>query len=486
MEGLYGRKQIFVNQREITRDNVVDVIAAASTVHDENATQITYLYNFYRGQQDILGRKKVYHDEINNKVVENRANEIVTFKVGYLVGEEVQYISASNEKNVNANVIRLNDFMEYNSRATTDVELIEWCMIAGVGYEMVLPVADAAERAECPFELVVLDPREAFVIRSNDVAHKVLCGVTFAEYTAPDSVVVGKTRTARIYRVYTPTRVFTVDDGKVTAEEPNLIGRIPLVEYPANSARLGVFEPVVSLLNSINTIDSNRLDGIEQFIQSLLVLVNAELDDGENAQSIREKGMIILKSLGENRADVKIIAEELNQQQTQTLKDDLYNAVLTICSMPSRNSNDSGSNGIAIVYRDGWSAAETAAKASEAMYKKSDRELRKVMFSIINGATDMDIKLSDVVCKFTRRSYENIETKSQTLISMLNNDKIDPRYAYTACGLFVDPEEAYTAGMEYYNSTHKTAEDAASEEGDAGTQPTGEYIRGYYRQPADE
>lgn len=462
MEGLYGRKQIFSAQSAITADNVIAELTALSPVHDENATQINYLYNYYRGMQDIRDREKVYHTEINNKITENRANEIVKFKVGYLVGEEVQYISETRDEN--DKVIRLNRYMKYNSRATKDVSLIEWCMIGGVGYEICLGVEDAELRAECPFELTVLDPRQTFIIRSAEITHRPIAGVYFVEYNTFDAGL-RKDRTARKYVVYTPDRIFTIDDDVLVSDVPNPIGLIPIIEYPANSARLGVFEPVITLLNAMNNIDSNRLDGVEQFIQSLLVLVNADLDDGENAQTIREKGMILLKSLGENKADVKIIAEELNQQQTQTLKDDLYNAVLTICAMPSRNTKDTGSNGIAIVYRDGWSAAETDAKASEAMYKESDRDLRRVMFRIINGATDLDIKLTDVDCKFTRRSYENIETKSQVLISMLNNDKIDPLYAYTASGLFVDPEEAYTAGMEWYRK--QTASETETPDGGA-------------------
>ena len=35
---------------------------------------------------------------------------------------------------------------------------------------------------------------------------------------------------------------------------------------------------------------------------------------------------------------------------------------------------------------------------------------------------------------------------------MLANDKIHPQKAYEASGLFVDTEEAYQMGMEWFNS----------------------------------
>ncbi len=52
--------------------------------------------------------------------------------------------------------------------------------------------------------------------------------------------------------------------------------------------------------------------------------------------------------------------------------------------------------------------------------------------------------------KFTRRNYENIQTKAQVLDVMLKNDKIDPTLAFTSCGMFSDPEDAAKKSAEHY------------------------------------
>ena len=52
--------------------------------------------------------------------------------------------------------------------------------------------------------------------------------------------------------------------------------------------------------------------------------------------------------------------------------------------------------------------------------------------------------------KFTRRNYEAIQSKSQVLVSMLQQPKIHPLLAFSHCGLFTDPESAYTLSMNYY------------------------------------
>ena len=229
---------------------------------------------------------------------------------------------------------------------------------------------------------------------------------------------------------------------------------IPIIEYPANNARLGCFEIVLTMLDAINDFDCARNEAVEQFVQSLLVLYNCQVDEGTTADTIRAAGMILLKSVGDAKADVKVLAEQLDQSQNQTLKDDMYNSVLQIVGVPSQSSSgtsDSSNNG-AVVLKNGWQGAETRATEFEAMFKLPEMEMLQVVSVICNvlnkGEYSFDPEVLDI--KFTRRNYEDILSKSQTLITMLNNDKVHPQKAYEACGLFPDTEEAYQMGMEWF------------------------------------
>lgn len=93
--GLYGRRMIKSDETEVTIENVVAILNKALPYHWENRSEIQYLWYYYRGLQPILNREKQVRPEICNKIVENRANEIVSFKSGYLMGEPLQY---NNEK----------------------------------------------------------------------------------------------------------------------------------------------------------------------------------------------------------------------------------------------------------------------------------------------------------------------------------------------------------------------------------------------------
>ena len=67
----------------------------------------------------------------------------------------------------------------------------------------------------------------------------------------------------------------------------------------------------------------------------------------------------------------------------------------------------------------------------------------------------MELKVSNVEIRFTRRNYENILQKAQVLDLMLKNDKIHPRLAFEHCGLFVDSDLAYTLSAEYAEEQEK-------------------------------
>ena len=91
VDGLHGRRCIYSSKKEITTKNVVEVVGKALAVHRINRSEIQYLYDVYRGKQDIRFKPKENRPHINNKVMVNRANEIVTFKSAYFLSETPQY-----------------------------------------------------------------------------------------------------------------------------------------------------------------------------------------------------------------------------------------------------------------------------------------------------------------------------------------------------------------------------------------------------------
>lgn len=439
-----GRRVIKTSVKEITSENVVDVLQKALGTHELNRSEIDYLWNYYRGKQPILHRTKEVRPEICNKIVENRANEIVSFKVGYLCGEPIQYVGRNAEEATTKAITALNELMFAEDKATKDQEIVEWQMICGTGYRLVLPDEAGAED-EAPFELYTLDPRDTFVVYSSEIGNKPLMGVKY--YKDDDEVL--------RFSVYTQNRYYLIEDDILKEEKSHALDMIPIFEYPANNARLGSFEIVLPLLDTINNIESNRMDGMEQTIQAFIKFVNCDIT-AEDFKELKDLGAIKVKSVDGATADVDVVTNDLNQDQSQTLKEDCYSAILTICGIPNRNGGSSTSDtGAAVLLRDGWSLAEARAKDSEHMFKKSEKKMLKLVLRICRDLGDIDLRLKDIDMKFTRRNYEAIQSKSQVLVSMLQQPKIHPMLAFSHCGLFTDPESAYAISMKHYEEEQK-------------------------------
>lgn len=436
-----GRRQIFSDYDYVDENNVLDIVEKAFGVHSGNRSEIQYLYDYYRGNQPILEKIKQVRPEINNKVVVNRALEIVNFKVGYLLGEPIQYV-ARNDSDVCDAVNTLNDYVFAEDKASKDKELAEWFSICGTAYRLVLPDGIYNEEIDdSPFEIYTLDPRNTFVVYANSVNREPILGVTY----------VIKEDFTTVLTCYSKDTVYTIardskNNQNILKVEPHILGDIPIVEYPANSIRMGEFESVVSMLDAINQIESDRMDAVDQFVQALMIFKNVDIES-EEFKNIRELGGMKVPADG----DVSYLVQELNQQGTQILEDNMYQTVLSIVGMPSTsdgNTSDSSNNG-AVLLRQGWQGAESRAKNVEVQFKRSEKQFLKVALRIASSYANMDLKLKDIDIRFTRRNYENLLVKSQVLTTMLANEKIHPRLAFEQCGMFTDCELAYTMSEEY-------------------------------------
>ena len=455
---LIGRRKIYTPYEKIDDTNVLEVVGISSLIHFDNAWQEEYLINYVRGVQPILGRIKEIRPEINNKIVENHAYEIMKFKTGYLLPKPIDYIARKDE--VDGDELGLlNDYMGMVDKESKDKETVNMMSNVGVAVRGVFPNPNHnfAPRETAPFKLYNIDPRTAFVVYSGD--DMPIMGVVIYMYKR-----VSDGEFVKRFQCYTDKMYYEIEDDLIIKKEPHILGMIPIIEYPNNDERMGDFEPVIPLLDAINLTQSNRLDGVEQFIQSLLVFKNVDIDD-EAIERLRKIGAIKVKDNGELVANVSYLVQELNQEQVQKLVDCMYDVVLRICGMPQRNGGSSTSDtGSAVYLRDGWGDAETRACDTELVFKTSERVVLKLAIKISRGVAGTLINLyaSDIEIKFTRRNYENILQKAQVLTTLLSNDKIAPRLAFVSCGLFNDPESAYEESYEYYKTL--TAEQIAREE----------------------
>lgn len=456
----FGRTMIKTNVESITEQNVVEVLTKALVTHSKNSVECQHLMDVYKGNQNVLSRTKAVREEINNKVLINHANEIVSFKVSYLLSDPIVYVGRGVE-GVTDDITTLNEMMFLNNKAARDKEIADDFTICGQAYRMVLPnKVDGVD--EPPFKVYTLDPRFTFVVYSNGLGEKPLCAV---KYVLTDGSL--PTTNANItYSVYTEKEYFEIRGNKVTKTESHSLGMIPIFEYVNNNARLGAFEVVETILDAINILASNRVDATEQAVQALMVFLNCEISS-DDYDEMRRKGAVMIKSAEGLLSDIKLLAADLKQTDQQVLMDALYSDLLKIVGMPmqaTEGTSDSSNNG-AMIVKNGWYHAEARAKDTELLWREAEGNFLKLVLRICRDTNTLDLKLSNVTSKFTRRNYEDISIRSQVLNTMLSNEKIAPRLAFAHCGMFVDSEEAYSESMQWHKENTQVETASAVEIG---------------------
>ena len=439
---MFGRLDIYASFDEITPDNVVEELNSALVYHVQNLLQENFLYWYRRNLQPILYRKKEVRPEIMNIVQENHADEIVTFKNGWFLQSPAFFVS--RRKGVQNKVNKLNEYLYRSGKQQADNEIINWFHTVGKGVLYVQPNDDP----DVPFVAYSLDPRSAFNVYSLRPGNEPVMGVNFvvADEKAKFDVftrqfvfhlsgtTTGKMMTTQINGDFIATAV------NVDSVEPNVLGYIPIIEYRYNDINMGAFESVLPLLDAINTVQSNRIDGVEQFIQSLAIAVNCQFDEDTTANDIRKAGMIVLKSIGENKADFKILSEQLDQEQTQVLVDYLYSQVQRICAVPfvDRQGRAYDSTGSAAMVTSGWFQAAAAARNTEDLFKKSNRYFERIIVDILRRKNILDISLNDFDLEISREETVNVQSKAQAFQTLMAAG-FHPELAAKKSGVSNDP-----------------------------------------------
>lgn len=477
---LFGRRDIYSSAEEITSDNIIDEVNSALVYHLQNVAEEEYLYWYRRGLQPILNREKDRNEFINNKILQNTAEEIVTFKNGFFLMEPCTYVSRrAGAKN---KVDKLNEYLYRSGKQSADNIVADWFHMVGKAALFVEP----GEDDETPIRAYAVDPRSCFVVYSMRPGNKPLFGVNVV--TSGDELFID---------VYTRDKYFKLKGGfsgrevspypekqsiavELLGEETNRLSpHIPIIEYRYNSVNEGSFESVIYLLDALNTIRSNQVDGVEQFIQSIAVAVNCQFEEGTTADKIKEAGMIALTSIGENKADFKILSEELNQEQTEKLVDSIYTQVLRICALPSSSSHGRGtydSTGTAAIFNNGWEQASSAARNCEDLFRQSNRYFDAILVDVLTKrGLIKNLSVVDFELNFVRNETANVQSKAQAAQTMMAMG-MHPELAFKKSGLSNDPVADFKMSEKYIKMIWGDPEAAVKAEEEPGGNPDGEAV----------
>jgi SPP1 family phage portal protein len=416
------------NTEELTPQLICEYIREHRTIL---SGRYQHLKDYYEGRHDILLRKPKREDDPCNNVVANYAKYISDLASGYLIGEPIAYQSDNN----------LDDLLKWFKIAQTDVQDMDnakYQSIYGVAYELVYMSTDDSPTPK----VASIQPTQGFVIYNSTVELKPVAGVYYYEKHDPDSQKINgytvEASTDTEYIRFEVTQDYNVD-GEVEREN-NPFGAVTLIEIYNNNEKQSDFEQLIPLIDAYNMQQSSRVDDVENFVNSLMVLKGQTLGDtseekSETYEDIKRTGVVELTA----ESDLAFLTRQIDQSGNEVLRQSLADDIHKFSCVPSLTDKDFAANvsGVAMQYKL-WGLNQIT-KIKERYIKEGIRERIKLFNAILEIKGKKPVDIEDITIAITHSLPKNLVEIAQVISNL---DGICSKETLLAQLPFVeDPEE---------------------------------------------
>lgn len=378
------------NDEELTTQQLAEFIGE----HRKHLKRYKVLQYAYRTDYPILHNKPKEAYKPDKRLAVNFAKYITDTMNGFFLGIPIKI--SSDDKNI-AGYVNLLD--AYNDQDDNNAELSKMCDIFGHAFEMYY-VDDHSN-----IGIVNLSPMEAFMIYDDSILDRPRYFVRIYS-DADDVVYVSVSDSEKV-------RYFTMKGGLHEIESDQKIhgfDGVPATEFIENEERIGLYEPVLNLINEYNDAVSEKANDIAYFSDAYLCVLGARLAQ-EDLDRIRDNRIINLEGINDGDLIVKFLEKPNADESQEHLLDRLERLIYQI-SMVANISDESfgSSSGIALKYK--LQAMSNLALAKQRKFISGMNRRYKLIFSnpVNQMAADDFTKLKYT---FTQNIPANLLEESQ-------------------------------------------------------------------------
>lgn len=313
-----------------------EVIREAIEYNVARSIRYTRLANYYDGDHEKIRNRIKTSGLKDNKVIVNHSRYITDINVGYLIGNPVEYQHVSEDNSV------LEPILQLYKQQTISNEDKKWARMAskmGIGYELTYATETNQVKSQ------TIDPRNCIIVYDDTFEHRPLFAIT---YRATDI----KGEYASVV-VYTPDEIFEWDKKleSITSRTPSFFKEVPIIELQNTENWRGDYEDVLSLIDALDILQSDRVNDKEQLVESILVIYGADMTPDQK-KALRESRVVTLPSQTEG-AKMEYLVKSLNESEVEVLKRSLEQDIHKISMTPNLSDENfvGNSSGVAIKYK---------------------------------------------------------------------------------------------------------------------------------------
>ena len=329
----------------------------------EIAFRYQQLLNAYMTDYPIFHQVPKPDWKPDNRIAVNFAKYIVDTMNGFFIGIPIKITSEDEKVN---NYVEMLD--QYNDQDDNNSELSKLCDIFGKGYEMYYTDDEAN------ICITYVSPMDAFMIYDDSVLERPRYFVR--TYMDSDNVLHGSVADDEKVRYFVLKGKIQFED----YEKEHGFAGVPATEYRENKEEIGIFEPVLTMIDAYNKAISEKANDVDYFADAYMKVLGAKLDE-EGIREIRSNRIINFPG---NYDGNGLVVDFLQKPNGDTTQENLINRLEKLIFQISMVANISDENfgtssGIALKYK--LQAMSNLAKTKERKFTSGMNRRYKLIFS---------------------------------------------------------------------------------------------------------
>lgn len=294
------------------------------------------LKDAYETKYPIFSMPKKPDWKPDKRIAVNYAKYIVDTMNGFFIGIPIKVLCEEDDEI--AQYVEMLD--SYNDQDDNNAELSKLCDIFGKGYEMYY-VDEAGS-----IGITYVSPMEAFMVYDDSVLERPRYFVRL--YVDENETLQGSVSDSQ------KVRYFTTEGGiRWLPEHEKIHGfdGVPATEYRENAEEIGLFEPVLSMIDEYNEAISEKANDVAYFADAYMKILGAKLED-ENIRDIRRNRVINFEGNDASDLIVEFMQKPDGDTTQEHLLDRLERLIFQISMVANISDENFGaSSGIALKYK---------------------------------------------------------------------------------------------------------------------------------------
>ena len=386
----------------MARDEEVtsEVLDKFIRLHQQVVGRYEYLFDMYLNRPEIFDAPPKAGFKPDNRLAVGYPKYMVDTLSGYFNGIPVKKTHASEDF-----LEAISKFDNNNDMEDEESELFKMACIYGHSFEYLYQ----DEYAET--KVIYVSPKDMFIVYDDSIEQKPLFAVHYGQ--------VGL-KTTGILIELDRMRDFTVDRGGLTftEEKINPFNKLPVIEFMLNDERQGLFEPVISLVNSYNKVMSEKANDVDYFADAYMKILGAQLDE-PSIDRIKDNRIINLHGLDASKVIVEFMDKPDSDAQTEHLLDRIERLIYATSMVANISDENFGnSSGTALAYK--LQAMSNLALSIQRKFQSSLNRRYELFSSLrTNVPESMKDEWQNMEYKFTRNEPKNILEEAQTAAQLM-------------------------------------------------------------------